>query len=62
MAGFGSFGLPELLIILVIALVIFGPKKIPDLASAIGKAVKNFRNARKETDQIEDSSDQDSKN
>lgn len=53
MAGFSSFGLPELLIILAIALVIFGPKKIPDLASAIGKAIRNFKEARKANAQID---------
>ncbi|MCL5986879.1 MAG: twin-arginine translocase TatA/TatE family subunit [Actinobacteria bacterium] len=53
MAGFSSFGLPELLIILAIALVIFGPKKIPDLASSIGKAIRNFKEARKANAQID---------
>jgi sec-independent protein translocase protein TatA len=39
------FGLhmPELIIILVVALLIFGPKKLPEMGSAIGKSIKEFR-------------------
>ena len=35
--------MPELLIVLVAALLIFGPKKLPEMGSAIGKSVKAFR-------------------
>ena len=39
------FGLhmPELIIILVVALLIFGPKKLPEMGSAIGRSIKEFR-------------------
>lgn len=35
--------LPELIIVLVVALLIFGPKKLPEMGSAIGKSIKEFR-------------------
>ncbi|MBD3412989.1 MAG: twin-arginine translocase subunit TatB [Candidatus Aminicenantes bacterium] len=40
---FGSIGVPELLIILAIALLIFGPKKLPEVGRSIGKALREFR-------------------
>ena len=40
---FGSLGMPELLIILVIILIIFGVGKLPEIGSAIGKGIKNFK-------------------
>jgi sec-independent protein translocase protein TatA len=38
-------GWPELLIILVVALVIFGPKRLPDMGKSLGKGIREFRNA-----------------
>ena len=38
----------ELIIILVIALVVFGPKRLPDMGRSLGKAIREFRNAGKE--------------
>ncbi len=38
-----NIGLPELLIIVVIALVFFGPGKLPELGSAMGKAIRGFK-------------------
>ena len=38
-----GMGVPELLIILVVVLLIFGPKNLPKLGSALGKTVKNLR-------------------
>lgn len=38
-----GIGMPELLVIMVIALLIFGPGKIPEMGSAVGKALKDFK-------------------
>ncbi|MBN1871750.1 MAG: twin-arginine translocase TatA/TatE family subunit [Candidatus Omnitrophica bacterium] len=43
------FGILELTVILLIILVLFGPKKLPELARALGKAIREFRKAGKET-------------
>jgi sec-independent protein translocase protein TatA len=40
---FGSIGMPELMVILVIALIFFGPGKLPELGSMIGKAIRSFK-------------------
>jgi len=40
--------LPELIIVLVVALLIFGPKKLPEMGSAIGKAITEFRKGMSE--------------
>jgi len=45
---FGSLGVPELLIIGVIALLIFGPKKLPELGKGLGKSIKDFKDAMNE--------------
>ena len=49
-----GIGMPELIIILVIALIVIGPKKLPDLAKALGKGMAEFRKA---TQEIKDSLD-----
>ena len=41
----GQLGLPELIIIGLIALLIFGPKKLPDLGAGLGKAIRDFKGA-----------------
>ena len=41
----GSIGMPELIIILVIALIIFGAGKLPQIGENMGKAIRNFKNA-----------------
>jgi TatA/E family protein of Tat protein translocase len=43
-----GIGMPELIIILVIALVVIGPKKLPDLAKALGKGLAEFKKATSE--------------
>lgn len=40
---FGSLGIPELLIILLIVVIIFGASKLPQLGRGIGEGIKNFR-------------------
>ena len=43
-----GIGMPELIVIFVIALIIIGPKKLPDLARALGKGMAEFRKATNE--------------
>jgi sec-independent protein translocase protein TatA len=45
---FGSIGMPELLIIMVIALMIFGPRKLPELGRSLGKSIGEFKRASNE--------------
>jgi sec-independent protein translocase protein TatA len=45
---FGSIGMPELLIILTIALIIFGPRKLPELGRSLGKSLSEFKRASNE--------------
>lgn len=45
---FGSIGMPELVIILVIALIIFGPRKLPELGKSLGKSIHEFKKASTE--------------
>ncbi|MFY9985668.1 MAG: twin-arginine translocase TatA/TatE family subunit [Chthoniobacterales bacterium] len=48
--GFGNFGGPDLFIILLIVLVLFGAKKLPELARSLGQSMNEFRKAREEFD------------
>ena len=43
-----SIGVPGLIIILVIALIIFGPSKLPQLGKAVGQTLKEFKNSTKD--------------
>ena len=53
MLGFGKIGITDLVLILTIALVIFGPSKLPELGRSMGEAINQFKNASKEiTDEI----------
>jgi TatA/E family protein of Tat protein translocase len=45
---FGSIGMPELVIIFVIALIIFGPKKLPELGRSLGRSLNEFKRASNE--------------
>lgn len=45
---FGNIGFPELLIILAIVVLLFGAKKIPEVAAGLGKGIRSFRKALKE--------------
>lgn len=41
--GLSSIGIPGLIIILIIALIVFGPKKLPEMGSAFGKTLSEFK-------------------
>ncbi len=47
-----GLGVPELLIILIIGLVLFGPGKLPDVGKALGKSIREFKNANKEEEPV----------
>ena len=44
----GSLGVPEMLVIFIVALVLFGPKKLPELGKTLGRAISEFRRASNE--------------
>lgn len=45
---FGNIGLPEMVVIMAIALLVFGPKKLPEIGRSIGKALREFKKATEE--------------
>jgi sec-independent protein translocase protein TatA len=57
----GRVGLPELLVILAIALLVFGPGKLPDLARGLGQALRGFKEALDEGQRTEGHADEDKK-
>lgn len=59
--GIASIGVPSMILIIVVALIIFGPKKLPEIGKATGQTLKEFKHAaqdvmtddeNKETDEI----------
>jgi len=48
-----GFGMPELVIILVIIMVVFGAGKLPELAGALGKSLTNFKKGMQDKDTID---------
>jgi sec-independent protein translocase protein TatA len=50
----GKLGLPEILLILAVALLIFGPSKLADLGKGLGEGIKNFKSAVKDGEQNSD--------
>jgi sec-independent protein translocase protein TatA len=55
---FGKLGIPELLIILVIVILIFGANRLPEIGRGIGRGIRNFKDATK-NDQDKDRADKD---
>ncbi len=47
-----GFGMPEMVIILVIALVVFGPAKLPQLGQSLGAGIRNFKKATLEEQEL----------
>lgn len=45
---FGSIGMPELILIFVVALLVFGPKKLPEIGKSLGKGLAEFKKASDE--------------
>ncbi|MDR1946581.1 MAG: twin-arginine translocase TatA/TatE family subunit [Desulfovibrio sp.] len=48
-----GIGVQEILIVLVVGLVLFGSKKLPEIGSGLGRAIKNFKKAATEPDEID---------
>lgn len=48
-----GIGFPELIVILIIVLVLFGANKLPEIGAGMGKAIKNFKRATTEADEID---------
>ena len=53
----GGLGMPELIIILVIILIIFGAGKLPEIGAGLGKGIKNFKSATKNPEIKKDDSE-----
>ena len=56
-----GLGIPELVIILIVVLIIFGPGKLPALGSGVGNALRNFRKAVSQPDAIDVTPDAESR-
>jgi sec-independent protein translocase protein TatA len=55
---FNNLGMPELLIIVFVILLLFGAKKLPELAQGLGKGIREFKKAMKDTtDEVKGSTD-----
>jgi TatA/E family protein of Tat protein translocase len=51
-----GIGFPELMVILIIIMIIFGAGKLPDIGSAFGRSIKNFKSSMKEAEELESTS------
>ena len=49
----GSIGMPELMVIMVIVLIVFGAGKLPQIGENLGKAIKNFKMSTQEKENID---------
>ena len=52
-----NIGLPEILVVLVIALIVFGPKRLPELGRSVGKGIREFKGAVSGEDEDEEDKD-----
>jgi sec-independent protein translocase protein TatA len=48
----GDLGFPEILVIIIIVLLLFGPKKLPELGSSFGKAIRGFKRSMSGEDEL----------
>ncbi|WP_373896293.1 twin-arginine translocase TatA/TatE family subunit [Virgibacillus natechei] len=55
--GLGNIGIPGLILIVVLALIIFGPKKLPEIGKAAGQTLREFKNSTKDMMSDNDSSE-----
>jgi sec-independent protein translocase protein TatA len=53
-----GIGMPELIIILIIILIIFGAGKIPEIGGAVGKGIRNFKKSFQDKEEVENTKDQ----
>jgi sec-independent protein translocase protein TatA len=53
---FGSIGPAELILIFIIALLVFGPKKLPELGKGLGEGIRGFKSAVRENEEPSDRS------
>lgn len=59
--GFGKFGFTELALILAIALVIFGPSKLPEIGKSLGKALNEFKSGVNQDKEKKEETEDDNK-
>ena len=50
----GSLGAPELIVIFLVGLIVFGPNKLPELGKALGEAIRGFKKATNENEKTPD--------
>ena len=56
----GQIGMPELIVILLVVIILFGSKKLPEIGSALGKAIREFKKASKDIqDDVKDAAKED---